>query len=92
MIELREDEFRYLLLFSFRYALGRMSTAPSTVVDILTEYKANIGTTDLRLFIGEIIEAESRNALGMDSIDKPLWLKLRDVLQEELNRRDICKK
>ena len=70
----------FTLLFAFRYALGRMSTAPSYVVRDLKRNWNNFDETHKKLIKEEIKEAMKENRAGM-SCDIENWneiLKLED--------------
>lgn len=74
---------RDILIFAFRYALGRMSCAPYTVVNAIKSNIKNISDNDIRLYIKEIQECEN---YGMD-FDKEYWLNLKKYLEDELKNR-----
>ena len=81
---IEEYQSREMLIYAFRYALGRMSAAPSTMIFIIGANLKSISNEDLKLFIREINEADDNNMLGMEDIDKPMWLRLKDELENEL--------
>ena len=68
------QEEQLMLMFAFRYALGRQSTAPSTVVDIIERNWDIIPKQDLKQIQKEIVEYEKM--FGLSDIDKPTWYKL----------------
>ena len=74
---------RTMLIFAFRYALGRISYASSIVMDNIKHNIDNITDNDLELYIREIQEAEY---LGMD-YDIKAWNYFSDYLKDELNKR-----
>lgn len=74
---------RETLFFAFRYALGRMSYAPITVIDNIKANIDNISTGDIKAYIKEINECQN---FGME-MDKIEWLKFKDYLEEELRKR-----
>lgn len=78
---------RNILFFAFRYALGRMTYAPSTVIDNIKANIKNIRTNDIEVYIKEINEC---NNYGME-IDKKCWLNLKNYLEDELNKRKYIK-
>ena len=67
-------EEQLMLMFAFRYALGRQSTAPSTVVEIIERNWDIIPKQDLEQIKREIVEYEKM--FGLSDIDKPTWWKL----------------
>ena len=74
---------RDILIFAFRYSLGRMSYAPYKVVDTIKSNIKNISTDDIKLYIKEIKECQN---FGMD-FDKSIWLDFLEYLEEELKKR-----
>ena len=72
-----------LLIFAFRYALGRTSTAPSIVVDTLLEHIEELSDTVLECLT---YDADEGPILGMDC-DKEQWSKLQDSAKAEIERR-----
>ena len=76
-----------MLIFSTRYAMGRMSMAPSIMSDIIKSNLGVINTNTLSVISRDIGEADEDNMLGMKDIDVPLWGKLKKVIDEELLRR-----
>lgn len=74
---------RDILIYAFRYSLGRSSYAPSIVTDNIKANINNISTNDIELFIKEINECSS---YGM-KMDEQHWLDFKDYLQDILNQR-----
>lgn len=74
---------REILIFAFRYALGRESFAPSIVTDNIKANIDNINTNDIKLYIKEINEC---NNYGME-MDKQHWLKFKNYLENILYKR-----
>jgi hypothetical protein len=74
---------RSILFFAFRYALGRSSYAPNTVVDNIKANIKGISVGDIKAYIKEINECEN---YGMD-MDKRHWMNFRDYLINELKQR-----
>lgn len=78
-IEIRED----ILFFAFRYALGRMSTAPSVVA---TEIRNSLKVLSDSILYSIVREIDECKNYGME-IDKMTWMMLRDDVREELETR-----
>lgn len=66
---------RDVLIFAFRYALGRSTYAPHTVIEVLRDCWDDLELGDQELFAGEITSAITCNHAGMD-MDKSAWAKL----------------
>ncbi len=64
-----------LLLFAFRYALGRRSTAPSTVADLLARYGSVLSTPQRQSIVRDIDQAMAAGWAG-DDCDREVWRKV----------------
>lgn len=78
--QLTPDE-RTIVVFAFRYALGRRTYAPSLVAGYITEHLDSFTETDRRQMAEEIEDAE-RDALLGDAGDAAVWLELKDRLMK----------
>jgi hypothetical protein len=69
-------DFKYydktILLFAFRYALGRMSTAPSIVTDLIRDNWDRIDSVTRNQIKSEINDAIRLDTIGME-MDKKTW-------------------
>jgi prephenate dehydrogenase len=74
------NDIRELLVFSFRYALGRMSFAPQIVRDIVTNNKHLLSEHDKYLMVSDIKDAIEYGRAGM-GCDIATW----EGLIKELN-------
>ena len=74
---------REVLFFAFRYALGRMSYAPSTIMENIKHNIKEISTGDIRAYVKEIEECEH---YGM-KMDERHWLDFKTYLEAELEKR-----
>ena len=81
-MKLSNNQFRELLIYAFRYALGRQSYAPHTVIEIITTNLSTISQSDRSLFIREIDEAISNHSAGDPIIDESRWIALSTKLKE----------
>jgi hypothetical protein len=72
---------RDIIIYAFRYALGRMSMAPHSFTEWCTVNMHLVSLNDRRLMIREITEAEHDKALGMEGIDDVRWIKFRNLLE-----------
>ena len=91
-----------ITVFAFRYCIGRYTTAVNTFCEYAKAHIHEIWKDDLELMDNEITKAKNRddspkigismffNELGMDC-DREEWLNLRDVIREELKRRNEAK-
>lgn len=79
---------RNILFFSFRYALGRMSYAPSVVIDNIKCNLDKLPNNEIECYIKEIDEFEN---YGMDC-DIKTWTNFSAFLKNELKDRNSKQK
>ena len=72
-----------ILLFAFRYALGRMTYAPAVVIGSIIENVEGFRTEHLKNMVNEIYETDS---LGSD-YDKYKWESFAEILEKEIEGR-----
>ena len=63
---------RDILIYAFRYTLGRATYSVSTVVDLLHHNWGNLSSADKELYKREIKEAIDMEQYGMQ-MDKNAW-------------------
>lgn len=73
-----------VLIYAFRYSLGRMTYAPVTVCETIKSNIKNLSKYDLNLLIDEINNCQN---YGMD-FDKSYWLGFLRYLDNELNNKN----
>lgn len=78
---------REILMYAMRYALGRMTFAPMTVVENIKHNIDLFSEGDLEIFIRDIEEQESygRQALGMNC-DIETWLNFKQYLKDRTQK------
>ena len=79
VVKLTIQETSDLLVYSFRYAIGRLTGAPSTVCRHLRTFWPHFKGWEQRKIQQEIREAQARDGLGSPTADAPLWLALLDL-------------
>ena len=72
-----EDQ-RDVLIYAFRYTLGRSTYAPHTIISILRENWDMLSVGDKKLYQSEIREAIENDMAGMD-VDKNEWARILDL-------------
>jgi len=72
-----EEKQRELLIYAFRYTLGRATYAPHTIVEILKLRWGMLSDSDKRLFQSEIKEAIEHDNAG-HYCDKKAWQSILD--------------
>lgn len=80
-MKLSDWEFNTLILFAFRYALGRRSMAPSIVCDLIRKNRDKIMKITRITIVYEIDYAYENELLG-DECDIEEWLNLKKELEE----------
>ena len=70
-----------ILHYAFRYALGRMTLAPSEVSDAIKENIKLFTDYELNLIIKEIYDADDEGRIGMN-IDRETWYDLVGFIEE----------
>ena len=80
-MKLNNIDFNLLILFAFRYALGRRLTAPSYVSNLIRKYRGEIAEMTRITIVCEINDAYEKRLLG-DECDIDGWLSLKKELEE----------
>ena len=80
-MNIKKEDFDVLAVFATRYAIGRMSTAPGLVADIVTRHKDELSEQAKRNIVDEIESFENLQSLGMDQ-DIDTWQNLVKELEE----------
>ena len=70
---------RDVLIYAFRYALGRSTYATGIMQRVLRDEWPNMSQGDQLLYKREIKEAHDRNQLGMEQVDAHGWLALLEL-------------
>lgn len=82
MIKLLEID-TYLIIYAFRYCLGRQTYCVMTMTGELTKHWKSLEPNDRALIKCEIRERENSiydgNGLGNPNIDRPYWLKILEL-------------
>jgi len=86
-VTLTRFEFEELLIYSERYAIGRMSYAPQTVCDMIMSQIHGLTINTLSVLIRDITQAREDKNLGSDTIDAPVWISTLGNLKYELEMR-----
>ena len=86
-------DFSSVCIFAMRYALGRRTYAPSTVINYILRHIDNIQPLDITVMIRDI-EEYGRDYGGKygDNCDTQDWLHFKNKLQERLDYLENCKR
>ena len=88
-MELTPESFGILAVCAIRYCHGRQTYMPGLVMDTIKPYLSEITDKDLQVMINDCDYQESFNLYGDETIDKPGWLKWKQVLLDEQERRKM---
>lgn len=88
MITLRAEDFGVLAICAIRYCHGRQTYMPDLVRGIVREYLAEVEDRDITVMIDDCEFQKRANLYGDEKIDKPGWMKWRDELLAERERRN----
>ena len=88
-IEIDEQDFGTLCICAVRYCHGRQTYMPSFVQEIITPYLKKLSYNDLIVMLNDCADQEKYPHLyGNMRIDQPGWVKWREKLNAEKERRD----
>lgn len=79
---------QWVHIFAFRYALGRESTAPGIMSEVLIANMRYYNDNYLQLFIDEITDAVKLGYAGA-TCDVADWLKVKAAAADELKNREM---
>lgn len=91
MITLSAEDFGILAVCAIRYCHGRQTYMPDLVREIVRGHLADVEDRDLAVMIADCKFQERANLYGDEKIDKPGWLKWREGLLAERERRGAGK-
>lgn len=85
-------DFEIMINSAVRYALGRQTYVPGSVIGFLKPLLPKLSTKTLRVIDMDISDAKHQcdqgvNALGDPRIDAPLWIAFHYEVREELTKR-----
>lgn len=80
-MNINKEDFNILVVFAARYAIGRMSTAPSQVVNIISKHKEDLEEETKETIIDELNLFDAFQSLGIVQ-DIDTWRNLVEELSE----------
>ena len=83
-----QKDFGTLAICAISYCHGRQTYMPSLVRDIVAPHLPDISDKDLCVMINDCEYQEQMRLWGDDRIDKPGWIRWKEILQAEKKRRD----
>ena len=86
-MKLSEEEFGTLAICAIRYCHGRQTYMPDLVRDIVRPHLTELSGRDLNVMLEDCDFQERMHMYGDERIDKPGWLKWKEELTAEKERR-----
>lgn len=83
-VNVKSEEFGIVLNCAIRYALGRKTYVPQTVVNFIKPLLPKISDKTLSCMEHDIVSAKN---YGNINIDKPIWLEFLNEIQAEQIQR-----
>ena len=88
MSKLNQHNFGTLAICAIRYCQGRQTYMPSLVQGIIKSHIDMVDDKDLYVMIEDCNFQERCNLYGDERIGKPGWIKWKEFLLEERERRE----
>lgn len=82
-----QDDFGTLAICAIRYCQGRQTYMPGLVRDIIAPHLPDVSDKDLGIMIEDCDFQERMHLYGDKQIDKPGWIRWRELLNVEKERR-----
>lgn len=82
-----QKDFGTLAICAIRYCQGRQTYMPDLVRDIVRPHLSELTDEDLTVMIDDCDFQERMHLYGDDRIDKPGWIRWRELLVAERKRR-----
>lgn len=83
-----QEDFGVLAICAIRYCQGRQTYMPQLVRGIVVRHLPDISDKDLNIMIEDCNFQEQMNIYGDEHIDKPGWIRWKEILLAEKKRRD----
>ena len=85
--KLEAEDFGTLAICALRYCQGRQTYMPDLVRSIIVPHLPDISNNDLNVMIEDCRFQEQTNLFGDPLIDKPGWIRWKELLIAEKHRR-----
>ena len=83
-----QEAFGTLAICAIRYCQGRQTYMPALVRGIVAPHLPDLSDKDLAVMIWDCEFQEKTNLYGDERIDKPGWIRWREILLAEKRRRE----
>ena len=87
MVEISREDFATLCICALRYCQGRQTYMPDLVRGIVAPHLPDLSDKDLGVMIEDCDFQERMNLYGDRDIDKPAWIRWKELLLAEKARR-----
>lgn len=85
---LDQEDFGTLAICAIRYCRGRQTYMPDFVRSIIRPHLTDLSDKDLGVMIDDCRHQEEMSLYGDNRIDKPGWLRWKELLLAEKRRRE----
>ena len=82
-----QDDFGTLCICAIRYCQGRQTYMPGLVREIVVPHLPEISDKDLKVMLEDCEYQERMQLWGDQLIDKPGWIRWKEILMVEKKRR-----
>jgi len=86
-----QEDFGTLAICAIRYCQGRQRYMPDLVRGIVAPHLPDLSDKDLRVMLYDCDYQERMNLYGDEHIDKPGWIRWKELLNAEKRRRKGAK-
>lgn len=86
--DFEKRDFASVCIFAMRYAMGRKTYAPSTVIRFIIRNFDNVELLDLKVMLKDIEEYELSYGSFGDECDNRDWQAFKKKLSEEISKRE----
>ena len=86
-MKISQEDFATLAICAIRYCHGRQTYMPKLVRSIVRPHLQELSDKDLAVLIDDCDFQERMHLYGDERIDKPGWLKWKEELRAEKERR-----
>ena len=83
-----KEDFGTLAICAIRYCQGRMTYMPDLVREIVAPHLSDLSDKDLGVMIEDCDFQERYHLYGDERIDKPGWIRWKELLMAEKERRE----
>lgn len=88
-IDIQDNDFGTLCICAIRYCHGRETYMPGLVQKICASHLKELSDKDINVMLEDCEFQERMELYGDEKIDKPGWLKWKETLLKEKERRNI---